>query len=300
MKNIAILIPVYNRISYTKKSIRTLEGLVKNEIPRNNKYSIIVIDDGSSDGTGDWLAKEYPDVIVLKGGGNLWWSGGINVGATFAISEIKADFLLLWNNDVYPAPDYFIELDSLISSIPERTIAGSKIFFLNRENVINAFGGIFNPRNGVKYLVGYNLPDSTEFNHPIEVDWLSGMGSLIPTSVIDEVGLWDEKTFPQYQGDSDFTLRAKKAGYKIMAYPQLKLWRDRSSSGLSHGGTLKGLYLSLTNIRSHSCVSKNFLFYKRHATSLLAYREFIMLYIRLVGGFFKWKFLSLFGRTRTE
>ena len=167
MKNIAILIPVHNRISYTKKCIRTLEGLVANESPSNNMYHIVVIDDGSTDGTGDWLADEYPDIIVLNGDGNLWWSGGINVGATYAISEINADFLLLWNNDIHPAPDYFIELDRLISSIPERTIAGSKIFLLNKENVINAFGGIFNPRNGVKYLIGSNSPDSTEFNHPI-------------------------------------------------------------------------------------------------------------------------------------
>ena len=300
MKKIAILIPVYNNISYTKKCIRTLEPLVTDVTSRNNIYHIIVIDDGSTDGTGEWLASEYPDITVLNGDGNLWWSGGINLGATFAISEINTEFLLLWNNDIHPAPDYFIELDRLIYSIPERTIAGSKILFLNKENVINAFGGIFNPRTGVKNLVGSNSPDSTEFNHPREVDWLPGMGTLIPASVIDEVGLWDEKAFPQYFGDSDFTLRAKKTGYKIMAYPQLKLWNDRSSTGLSHGGTLKGLYLALTDIRSHSNLSKNFLFYKRHATSFLSYQVLVMNYIRLVGGFLKWKFLSLFGRTKTD
>ena len=300
MKNIAILIPVYNRISYTKKCIKALDGLLTDVSSRTNKYHIIVIDDGSTDGTGDWLANEHPDVTVINGDGNLWWSGGINVGATFAISQINADFLLLWNNDIHPALDYFIELDRLISSIPERTIAGSKIFYLNKENVINAFGGIFNPRNGVKYLVGSNLPDSTEFNHPIEVDWMPGMGTLIPTSAIDEVGLWDEKAFPQYHGDSDFTLRAKMTGYKVVAYPQLKLWNDKSSTGLSHGDTLKGLYLTLTDIRSGSNLSKNFLFYKRHATSFFAYRVLVIQYIRLVGGYFKWKFLSLFGRTKTE
>ena len=149
-------------------------------------------------------------------------------------------------------------------------------------------------------MVGGNLPDSIEFNQPIEVDWLSGMGSLIPASAIDEVGLWDEITFPQYYGDSDFTLRAKMKGYKIVAYPQLKIWRDKSSSGISHGDTLKGLYLALTDIRSHSNLSKTFRFYKRHATSILAYRAFIMFYVRLIGGFFKWKFLSLFGKTRTK
>ena len=300
MKTIAILIPVYNNISYTKKCIRTLEELVTNVSPRNNMYHIIVINDGSTDGTGEWLANEHPEITVLNGDGNLWWSGGINVGATFAISELNADFLLLWNNDIHPAPDYFIELGRLISRIPERAIAGSKLYVLNKENMIWSFGGIFNPRNGVKYMVGMNLPDSVEFNHPVEVDWLTGMGTLIPASAIDEVGLWDEKTFPQYHGDSDFTFRAKMTGYKVVAYPQLKLWNDKSSTGLSHGGTLKGLYLTLTDIRSGSNLSKNFLFYKRHATSFLAYRALVMFYIRLVGGYFKWKFLSLFGITKTE
>jgi len=300
MKNIAILIPVFNNLSYTKRCIGIFEGAVMQTSPKSNRYHIIVIDDGSTDGTGEWLANEHPDITVLNGDGNLWWSGGINVGATFAISETNADFLLLWNNDIHPAPDYFIELDRLISRIPEKTIAGSKIYKHNKENVIWCFGGVFNPRNGIKYRVGADLPDSAEFNHPIEVDWLPGMGTLIPASVIDEVGLWDEKTFPQYYGDSDFTLRAKKTGYKIMAFPQLKLWNDKSSSGLSHGGTLKGLYLVLTDIRSGSKLNINFLFYKRHAISFLAYRELILYYLRLVGGFFKWKFLSLFGRTKIE
>ena len=144
MKNIAILIPVYNRISYTKECIRTLEELVINASPGKNRYHIIVIDDGSTDGTGNWLASNHPDITVLEGDGNLWWSGGINTGATFAISDIKVDYLLLWNNDIHPAPDYFIELDRLISTIPEKTIAGSKIYNLQKKNVINAFGGIFN------------------------------------------------------------------------------------------------------------------------------------------------------------
>jgi GT2 family glycosyltransferase len=300
MENIAILIPVYNRISYTKECIRTLKGLVTNAISSSNRYHIIVINDGSTDGTGSWLASEHPDITVINGDGNLWWSGGINAGARFAISKIDADFLLLWNNDIRPALDYFIELDRLISSIPERTIAGSKIFLLNKENLLWSFGGVFNPKNGVKYMVGTNSPDSVEFNDPIEVDWLTGMGTLIPASAIDEVGLWDEKNFPQYHGDSDFILRAKSMGYKIMAYPQLKLWNDKSSSGLSHGGTLKGLYLTFTDIRSSSHLRKNFLFYKRHATSFLAYRVLVLHYFGLVGGFIKWKFLSSFGKTRHE
>ncbi len=298
MKVIAILIAVFNNLDYTKKCLKTLEDLVMGPGRNGNRYQIVVTDDGSTDGTGEWLANTIPAIHVVKGDGSLWWSGGINEAAKYAISELQADFLLLWNNDIQPAKDYFVELDKVILNLPERTIAGSKIFQLNKEQVIWSFGGVFNPKSGMKYMVGSGLQDSPEYAKSIEVDWLPGMGTLVPAIAIQEIGLWDAELFPQYHGDSDFTFRAKSSGYNIIAYPQLKLWNDKSSSGITHGGTLKGLYLTLTDIRSGSQLKKNFLFYKRHATSILAYRHPMNHSLRLVGGFFKWKILALFGKKR--
>ncbi len=267
---------------------------------KNSEFLTIIIDDGSTDGTGKWLTDYHPEVLVLKGDGNLWWSGCVNVGAKYALENLKVDFLLLWNNDIIPASDYFIEIDKLIEEMGDQTLAGAKIFHFGKDKIIWSFGGLFNTRNGKRRMIGHGQPDSEVFSTIISVDWLPGMGTLIPIQTIQKIGYWDEKTFPQYHGDSDFTFRAKRAGFKIMVYPQLMLSNDKSSSGLTHGDSAQGLRMTLTSIRSNYNIRKNILFYRRHATSFLAYSFLISDYTRLVGGFFKWKFLALIGIKRNR
>lgn len=298
MKNIAILIPVYNHIELTKKCVQSL--LVHAKAPKhvNCRFEIVLIDDGSTDGTGEWLAAECPEVHVVRGDGNLWWSGSVNAGAIFAKEELGADYLLLWNNDIVPGTDYFKEVDNLVAELDDRAISGSKIYYSGTEKLIWSFGGIFNPRSGKKYMVGYRQLDSDEFDRIIDVDWLPGMGTLVPVHALREIGYWDADTFPQYHGDSDFTFRARTAGYRIRVYPRLKLWNDKSSSGLVHGGTIRGLFDSFTSIRSNTNLRKNILFYRRHATSVLAYRVLMIYYLGVIGGFFKWRILSLAGIRR--
>jgi GT2 family glycosyltransferase len=302
MKKVAILIPVYNNLAFTKKCIQELRDLLANSFLKHSSFDLVVIDDGSSDGTGDWVQQNHPELILLQGDGNLWWSGGINLGARHAIAKLKADQLLLWNNDIRPAKDYFEQLDELMEELDGRTIAGSKILYEDpdKSGLIWSFGGYFNPRNGKKSMLGYNQPDKQEFSIPKEVDWLPGMGTLVPVEIVQTIGYWDEQVFPQYHGDSDFTFRAKTAGFAIVAYPQLRLWNDKSSSGLKHGGTLKGLSAALVDRRSNSNLRDNFRFYQRHATSILAYQDLLVYYLNYFGGFVKWKILSLFGRKKVD
>ncbi len=299
MKKIAILIPVHNKLSYTKKCIEMLDGLISGKDFKNIELFTVVIDDGSIDGTGEWLRKNAPEVICLEGDGNLWWSGGINVGARYVYGNQLADYLLLWNNDIQPADDYFYQLDSIVPQVSDNTIIGSKIYCLNPPNMVWSFGGIFNPRNGRRYMIGHNKPDGAEYQKQNSVDWLPGMGTLIPVEAIQKVGLWDEKEFPQYHGDSDYTYRAKISGYELIVHPQLKIWNDNSNSELLHRGKLDQLFLMLSDKRSNLNLGKNLLFYKRYSSSFLAYWPLFITYFRLFGGFFKWKVLSVFGIKKT-
>lgn len=297
MKSISILIPVYNNLKFTKKCIKELNELISTSTSGRCAYHIVVIDDGSSDGTSDWIKVNHPDISLLKGDGNLWWSGGINMGAEYSLNILNADFLLLWNNDIIPAPDYFTQLDNLIIAIDDETLAGSKIFYYDqlKKNIIWSFGGIFNPKTGKRYMLGYDQEDSDEFAHPATVDWLTGMGTLVPANIVRKIGLWDDVIFPQYHGDSDFTYRAKSGGYKVIAFPQLVLWNDTSVSGIKHGGTIKGFIRTLTDRRSNSNFLDNYKFYKRHSVSILAYYPLFLFYFRFFGSFCKWNILGLFG-----
>lgn len=286
MKRTAILIPIFNGLEYTKKCISQLTDLI-NKTNSEVEYKIIVIDDASQDGSYDYIKKNFPHVILLKGDGNLWWSGGINVGARYAIEEMNMDYLLLWNNDVYPGQDYFFELNKIIEITDGNEIIGSKVYFSHKPGIIQAYGGYFNPKTGVKYTYGYNSEEKEKFNADLECEWLPGMGTLVSAKAAVKLNYWDEKHFPQYHGDSDFTYRAKKAGYSVKVVPQLKIWNNTENTGINYPSNLKLLWQSFSSIRSDYNIKKDILFYKFHATSIFSLWGLLEKYFWLFYGMFK-------------
>src|SRR5688500_14585228 len=90
--HVAVVVPVHNRLSYTKRLLSEL---------RCSEYEealVVVVDDGSTDGTGEYLRRHEPDAVVLRGPGDLWWSGAANVGCRFSVTR-GARVLILFNND---------------------------------------------------------------------------------------------------------------------------------------------------------------------------------------------------------
>jgi GT2 family glycosyltransferase len=295
MINAVVLIPVHNHIEYTRKCLHYL----REHLPSDSAvaYSIVVIDDGSTDGTAAWIKNNFPEVDLLYGDGNLWWSGGINVGAAYAINELNADYLILWNNDIIAADDYFEKLSQILKNGREK-VFGSKIYVAGEQHLVWSMGGMFNPYNGRRYMLGYFKSDIIEYQKITESDWLTGMGTVVHKSVIDKIGYWDDTNFPQYHGDSDFTYRAKINGFKIKVFPELKIWNDVKNTGLKHGDSLRNLMKIMVDTRSNYNLKKNLLFYRKYAKSIWAYNEIIRAYYKLVGGFIKWKFLGLFSIKR--
>ncbi len=294
---ISIIIPIHNALKYTKNCLKALDESINYSNLKNN-ISLIIVDDGSSDGSSEWIANNYPNVIILFGNGNLWWSGAVNKGTKYALYSLESDYIILWNNDIRPDIKYFSNLFVILENLDNDTIIGSKIYLMERPNVIWSMGGMFNPKTGVHKMIGTNQIDNEKYDNKIVVDWITAMGTLIPKNVFKKIGFWDENNFPQYHGDSDFTLRAKKNGFKIVAYPNLKIWNDISSTGIQKKD-FRSFIESFYSIKSHNNIIKNIKFYHRHCTSYLAYCELFKKYFYFIGGFFKWKMLNLLGVKKT-
>lgn len=294
MKKIAVLIPVFNNLAYTQNCLKNLWEKLE-EAQLTPHFPIIVIDDGSKDGTGEWVTENYPKVNLLTGDGNLWWSGGINLGAKHAIEVLKCEYVLLWNNDIEIEVDYFKKCTKLVDSSDESIILGSKIYADSNKQTIWSMGGYFRPGTGKFGMYAYMVPESPEYQKPLEVDWITGMGTLVPTEVIKTIGYWDAENFPQYHGDTEFTLRAKLKGFKNLIMPDLTIWNDVTNTGMSHGGKLKKLFQLLSNKRSLYNWKVNMAFLRRYAKGPVPYLRIYLQYAILFGGFIKWKTLSLFG-----
>ena len=291
---IAILIPVFNNIRYTQVCLKNIsEMLGKGDL--KDYFEIIVIDDGSTDGTKEWIIKNYNEVHLLEGDGNLWWSGGINMGAKYAIGSLKTDYLLLWNNDIKINDDYFSMLVKVAAEYDDTALIGSKVYANMEKKIVWTMGGIFNPKSGYTGMKAFMAEDTEEYQKPVEADWLTGMGTLVPSGVIREIGYWDEVNFPQYHGDTEFSYRAKLNGFKNIVDPRLIIWNDIENTGLNHGGSFSKLLRMTRDKRSLYNFRVNLKFHRLYAKNPFAYRHLIKIYFKLFGGFFKWKVLNIAG-----
>jgi GT2 family glycosyltransferase len=272
-RKISILIPIFNRLEITKSGLKSLFAALQNYEAWNSAFShydIIVIDDGSTDGSSEWISANYPQIHILRGDGNLWWSGGINLGARYAAETLHSDCVLLWNNDIIPANDYFIELDKLIHASDD-AILGSYIYD-HESGRIWSKGGYFNIVTGRRTM----LPEKIRQNNYV-YNWLPGMGTLVPLSVVARIGYWDSETFPQYHGDFDFTIRASKQGIGIKCSEKLKLYNKTQYSSIK-GTSWKSFLKSFFVTGSRYNIKKDILMYKRHTISFLWIFSFLKKY----------------------
>ena len=298
MMKIALIFPIHNKLEYTKKGLTDIYSCFQPETPDSIPIDIVITDDGSTDGSYDWIKTNYPKIHLVKGDGSLWWSGGINKAVGYVLEKLEAEYILLWNNDIRPENRYFENLFKILADNEPETIICSKIYIENKNNFVLSLGGIFNPKTGKYALNGYGAKDDLSDNKPVEVDWFPGMGTCISRKIFTILGLFDEKNFPQYHGDSDFGLRARKEGFKIIAYPQLRIWNDRSNTGYSNNASFKTFIRSMFTLKSNFNISKDIRFYRRHAAGIFAYRFLIKKYFRHIGGYFKWSILQIFGFRR--
>jgi len=211
MPRVAVVTPVFNKIALT---LRFLESFTRVDYsPR----TIIIVDDGSTDNTREILAEQFPEVIVLRGDGNLWWSGCTNRGVRRAL-EMGHDYVLTINNDVIVRPDFLSRLVATARAHP-RSLVGARINFLEEPGKIWAVGA--SAHWDTDLVMQCNCQGGQEddivprLHDPSPVQALTGCGALIPASCYREVGFYDDRWFPQYHGDSEFALRAARHGYRI-------------------------------------------------------------------------------------
>ncbi|AQG81397.1 hypothetical protein AWR27_19970 [Spirosoma montaniterrae] len=272
----------------TQKGIRSLYDALSyhqnHVLDSAYRFAVVVVDDGSTDGSSEWISRHYPDIHLIKGDGNLWWSGAVNLGAKHAVEHLQADFVILWNDDTLCEIDYFVELDAVLKKEPaySRSILVSKIYWLGESNKLFNYGCYYSHKTGQKKLIGANETDRGQFNDIIRIDWSGGMGTVIPATVLTKVGFFDADIFPQYHGDMDFFLRAGKLGVASFAVPTLKIYNNRESTGLTKARSFDDLRKMLVSNRSLHNIRHNIVLNKRHANTVFGWANLTLSYAKLI------------------
>ncbi len=235
----------------------------------SSDFQILVVDNGSTDNSEAMLRSRLAGldrVSILQTGGNLGFAGGNNVGIRHALSQ-GADYLWLLNNDTVVDRAALSALVDAAAADHAIGILGSKICFYDRPDHLNTAGGSINWKTGQPSLIGYGEKDDGRFDRLREVDTVSGCSLFIKREVVEKIGLMDERFFLYFE-ESDWVVRAGKAGYKVVYAPGSKVLHKVSASTGGHESPDMKYYMTRNNM----------LFMKKN-TDDKSYRLFLLNYL---------------------
>jgi GT2 family glycosyltransferase len=204
LPELSIIIVAYNSLNDLKRCLPTLV-IASARI----NHEVIVVDNYGGDGLGDWLSVNYPAVRFIANPTNSGYSGGNNLGITQATGK----WTLLLNPDTSLAPNSLDQLMDTARQYPNDLITPK---LLNPDGTINACGNQMQ-YTGVTTCRGLNQPAS-DYTMVEEVPLLSGAALLAPTKDLRELGPFEE-TYFMYFEDTDLSLRARLAGYRLLCEP---------------------------------------------------------------------------------
>lgn len=205
--------PTYNRWHEARVSLRCLlESSHKN-------LRILLVEDACTDGTVAECQAGFPEVEILHGDGDLWWSGAINMGTKYAL-EHGAELVLWINDDVRVEPETISHLVATVEREGAKSIACARI--KSTDSSQPEWRGSpppWHPDFHAEQVVELPLEGDLPIEHPP-----GGQGVLIPAQCFRDIGGVDIANFPHYWADHDFHYRAMRAGYKYFIAKDAVVW----------------------------------------------------------------------------
>lgn len=233
MNKLYILLPVHNRKNITQQFISCL----KKQTFTN--YHLILIDDGSTDGTEEMVRSQISNLTIIKGDGTRWWGGSLHQGFLWLKSQSinLTDFVLIINDDVLFDKEYF---NTAINILKEqtRTLLITQVYGKESQQLID--GAVYIDWKRWKVTL---QKDVTNFN------CASTRGLFFRVSDFMEIGGFHPILLPHYGSDYEFTIRATRKGFQLLINENLKAIINEQTTGFhdltnekTYGQYLKKLF----------------------------------------------------------
>lgn len=213
---VEIVTPVYNRRDITLQCLKSLSRIKK----ENFDVHIIVVDDGSTDGTFQAIQENYPEVELIKGDGNLWYTGGINRAIEAALKH-KPDYVLTINDDGIFDENFLVNMIDCAEKYP-KSVIGSLLLLWDTPHKLFQTSPKWDVWSG-GFRHWQNQTVWTVPEKPWEVEIIVGNCVLFPVKAIHEVGLMNEKRYPHF-GDAEYTPRMRKNGWRLLIEPRARVF----------------------------------------------------------------------------
>lgn len=227
------------------------------------KATILVVDNGSRDGSVDFVKKHYPAVKVVSLTKNRGFAGGVNAGIRFALDQ-GTTFVALFNNDAVADKNWLKNLVSVMNRYPKVGIVSPKLKHLHH-NTFDSTGDFYTIY-GLSFPRGRNVEDKGQYERPEMVFGASGGASLYRAAMLRQIGLFDERFFAYYE-DVDISFRARLAGWLVRYEPSAVAYHAINATASKLGD-----------------------FSRYHS-----FKNFLMLYVKNMPAWLFWKYLPLFA-----
>lgn len=251
MTSVAIILVHFNSEPETLDCLHSLKQL---EAPKNVDICTYVIDNGSKELLEISESKLPANTRVVRSDTNLGFTDGNNLGIDLAIKECRPDYVLLLNNDTTVSPDFLTHLLKEAERNPKLGMAVPKIYFSpdrefhhesytaeQRGKVLWFAGGSLDWSNLDAFHRGVDEVDRGQFDTTHETEFATGCCLLIPTKVIERVGMLNPDYF-LYLEDVDWSMRVVEAGYEVLFVPESVIWHKNAGSSGGSGSPLQQYY----------------------------------------------------------
>jgi GT2 family glycosyltransferase len=205
-----VLLPIHNRRAVTERFVR---GLVAQT---DQNYHLVLIDDGSTDGSAQAVCSLLPGATVLRGRGNWWWGGGLQHGLRWLLRGklSRGDLVLIANSNTVVEPGFLKAGRAALAPHPS-SLLQAQLYRLSDGGFVEA--GVHVDWEKLRFE-GVADPD--------EINCLSTRGLLLRADDLVAIGGFHTWLLPHYGSDYEFTIRARRRGFALISDPGFMLWYD--------------------------------------------------------------------------
>lgn len=216
---VSIVIPARDRRDVTLQCLRSLS---RSDISGLD-VDIVVVDDGSTDGTAEAVAAAFPEVTIVHGNGELWWAGAVDMGIRYSLEGRSPRYILIVNDDTVFDSKFLISIVRTAEEHQHSVVGGLLLLWDQPHRVFQVGAKWKTFSGGWQHLFEqtvWSVPSD-----PFEVEIIVGNCMLIPVRALDECGSFATKWLPHF-GDAEFTPRLRRKGWRLLIDPQARVFNQ--------------------------------------------------------------------------
>lgn len=243
-----IVIVNWNR---RQDTLACLASVARSTLPAAH---VLVVDNGSADGSAEAVRRAWPAVQVLQAGENLGFGRANNLGAERFLQEPTATHLLLLNNDAILTTDALARLVRAAEQGERIAAAAPKIYYAGAPQRLWYAGGRIDWKQGSGVHRGMGQEDHGQFDDAGAISFATGCGLLLKRAAVEQVGLFDPRYF-FFGEDVDLSLRLLRAGYEICYCPEAVVLHQVGRSARQLGRAFTYYHMTrnrLLTMRNHA------------------------------------------------